>query len=105
MDLVAGEIKENEVTRRRWIEKHLLLDLSERYLKQGLELEWDRSAVDWLTSQQNLQINEREWERFVDGHLTPAIIPYLPKAGENKVLHLAVRYVNEQIAIDPLSQG
>jgi ATP-dependent Clp protease ATP-binding subunit ClpC len=105
VDLIAAGVKESEDTQRRWIEKHLLLDLSERYIKQGLKLEWDRSAIDWLVSQQGLQINEREWERFVDGHLSPAIIPYLPKAGEEKVLRLAVRYENERIAVDPLLQG
>jgi ATP-dependent Clp protease ATP-binding subunit ClpC len=103
VDLIANEIDGSDDARRRWIEKHLLVDLSERYLKQGLKLEWETSAVDWLMSQQNLQVNEREWERFVDGHLSPAIIPFLPETGKERLLRLAVKYSGAKIAVDPLA--
>ena len=70
---------------REWLKDHMLADLADRYLKQGLKLNWDTSLVDWLAEARNQFLSERDWERWIDYSLSPAIVDFLPKPGGPKV--------------------
>lgn len=85
IDLICTEVLTSEVSRRRWLEEHLLKDLSERYRKQGLRLQWDESIIQWLLTQQSAYTSKRDWERLVDTHISPLLVKYLPAAGEQEV--------------------
>ena len=78
----------------------MLADLAERYLKQGLQLEWDASLVDWLTQARSQLLSEREWERWIDYSLSPAIVSYLPKPGGPKLVTVKVKIDQEEVKIE-----
>ncbi|HPH95500.1 MAG TPA: AAA family ATPase [Anaerolineaceae bacterium] len=99
IDVVAVDTARSDSARRSWLEKHLLLDLSNRYLKQGIKLTWDSTVLDWLMTHKELDVNERNWERFVDEFLSPVIIPYLPTSDTTKEIRLVVKYEEENIKI------
>jgi ATP-dependent Clp protease ATP-binding subunit ClpC len=83
-----------------WIENELLGGLSRRYLEQGIQLQWDKSLVDWLMTQRDLYANERDWERFVDEKLSLNIIQHLPEERSKTVLPVTVRYDGEKVLIE-----
>jgi ATP-dependent Clp protease ATP-binding subunit ClpC len=100
VDLIASVVVENAEARARWIEKYLLRDLTQRYLKQGLKLTWDHSVLEWMTSQE-LHLTAREWERFIDDYLTPAILKHLPDGGKEQEITLVVKFDGSGIAVNP----
>ena len=84
-----------------WLKDHMLADLANRYLKQGLRLNWDTSLVDWLAEARNQFLSERDWERWIDYSLSPAIVDYLPRPGGPKVNVVKVKMENNVIKIEP----
>jgi len=84
-----------------WLKDHMLADLAERYLKQGLQLNWDTSLVDWLAESRNQFLSERDWERWIDYSLSPAIVDYLPKPGGPKVSQVNVSMEQDTIKVVP----
>jgi ATP-dependent Clp protease ATP-binding subunit ClpC len=99
-DLVCAEVATSEVARQRWLRKHLLLDLSERYRKQGVHLHWDEGFIKWLLTQQSALANQRDWERLVDECLSPLLIPYLPTASDQEVRLHIVRGEGDTIRVE-----
>ncbi len=65
----------------QWLRENLLEDISQRYKKQGIEIQWDDSLVDWPLKRQEFLFSEKVWERWVDQVLSPTVIPHLPKHG------------------------
>ena len=86
---------------REWLKDHMLADLADRYLKQGLKLNWDTSLVDWLAEARNQFLSERDWERWIDYSLSPAIVDFLPKPGGPKVNVVKVSMEENVVKIDP----
>ena len=86
---------------KEWLQEHMLADLAIRFLKQGLRLQWDESLVSWLLESRNQFASERDWERWVDYSLSPAIVDYLPKPGGAKVVTVTVKIENESIKVEP----
>lgn len=86
---------------REWLQEHLLADLSARFLKQGLSLNWDESLVNWLLESRNQFASERDWERWMDYSLSPAIVDYLPKPGGARVVTVTVKIENDSIKVEP----
>ncbi len=84
-----------------WLKDHMLADLAERYLKQGLQLNWDTSLVDWLAESRNQFLSERDWERWIDYSLSPAIVDFLPRPGGPRVNQVNVRMEQDTIKVDP----
>lgn len=78
VDLFSFGAAESAGVSIEWLKDHFLSELCERYMKQGLQIDWDASFMDWLSTQQAHQLSEHDWEAWVDRYLTPAIIPYLP---------------------------
>lgn len=74
---------------RSWLEGQFLSDLHERYSKQGIDIEWDKTLVDWLVNATANGVSDTAWEHWVDNVLTPAMIPYLSKAGQHEMKVLA----------------
>ena len=87
---------------KAWLKDHMLADLAERYLKQGLQLNWDTSLVDWLAESRNQFLSERDWERWIDYSLSPAIVDYLPKPGGPKVNQVKVSMEQDTIKVEPV---
>lgn len=85
VDLMCAEVPSSEIALRRWLEEHLLAELSERYRKQGLHLRWDENIIQWLISQQRNCANQRDWERLVDSQISPLLVEHLPAAGQKDV--------------------
>ncbi len=84
-----------------WLKDHMLADLAERYLKQGLQLNWDTSLVDWLAESRNQFLSEHDWERWIDYSLSPAIVDYLPRPGGPKVNQVNVSMEQDKIKVEP----
>lgn len=86
---------------KEWLKDHMLADLADRYLKQGLQLNWDTSLVDWLAEARNQFLSERDWERWIDYSLSPAIVDFLPRPGGPKINAVMVKMEENAIKIEP----
>lgn len=84
---------------RRWLEDGLLADLSARYRQQGVALAWDETFIGWALAQQAGDASLRDWERFMDTHLAPSLIPHLPSAGGKEVKRLIVQHVQGAVRV------
>ena len=84
-----------------WLKDHILADLADRYLKQGLKLNWDTSLVDWLAEGRNQFLSERDWERWIDYSLSPAIVDFLPKPGGPKINFVKVSMEENVVKVEP----
>lgn len=100
---IPGLAKSGGLT-QKWLEEHLLTDLTNRYLGQGVELHWDQTTINWLASQQEQYLSERDWERWVDEALSPAIIPHIPKKGKGKLIAVNVKMDENKVVIEPMNQ-
>lgn len=101
IDLVCAEVATSGADRRRWLRDHLLSNLSERFSKQGLDLRWDDSVIEWLMTHQGAYATPRDWERLVDEWLSPLLIRYLPGAGAKERTSLTVRCERGEIHLEP----
>ncbi len=80
IDLFLPGLQPVEVS-KEWLKDTMLADLSTRFLKQGIRLEWDASLLDWMVNSRKQFLSGHDWERWVDYSLSPAIVDYLPKPG------------------------
>ncbi len=87
---------DNEIT-DQWFKDHLISELTERYNKLGLEINWDPAAISWLCEQYRCNWSERDWEAWVDNDFSPVVIPILPPPGIIK--SILVKIDNNQIQI------
>jgi ATP-dependent Clp protease ATP-binding subunit ClpC len=91
VDLVYTSVLRSAATRRRWLEEHLLADLAARYAKQGLELKWDETFVQWLVGRGERSRSQRDWERLMDESIGPLLVPHLSGARPGKRRAMLVR--------------
>ena len=102
IDLFVHERPNSSSARRSWIESYLLPELSDRYRRLGLVVAWDDSLITWLASQENLQINDREWETFVDQTLNPELIAQIPEPGSALSRKVMVSYLMGRVSVNPV---
>jgi ATP-dependent Clp protease ATP-binding subunit ClpC len=95
---VTGIERPSEISLKS-IENDLLASILEKYQKQGLDLIWDASLIEWLVDRQKKNVSERDWEQWVDNSLSPAIIPFLPKPGMNNRTTLLIKIEGQDIQI------
>ena len=100
VDLFLPGVRPMEIS-KEWLKDQLLADLSQRYLKQGLRLEWDATLVEWLAASRQQFQSAHDWERWVDYSLSPAIVEYLPKPGGPKVVAVTVKMAQDGLVIEP----
>ncbi|MGB9777477.1 MAG: AAA family ATPase [Anaerolineae bacterium] len=65
-----------------WLKEWVLPPLVERYQRQGLEVEWDPSVVDWLSAAILTAGDLTRGERLIEERVLPALIPYLGQPGK-----------------------
>ena len=99
VDLILYGRPPSESGSRQWLETNLLADLSARYEKQGMALEWDDSLMDFLIKQQGSVFTEQDWERWVDRALTPALIPYLPENADGQPVKLRLSMTEGKLVV------
>jgi ATP-dependent Clp protease ATP-binding subunit ClpA len=99
VDLFLPGLRPVEVS-KEWLKDTMLADLAERFLKQGLQLEWDASLLDWMVQAHHQFQSGHDWERWVDYSLSPAIVNYLPKPGGPKVVAMKVKIEQEKIKVE-----
>jgi hypothetical protein len=78
--------------------------MAERYQREGLTFEWDRSVVDWLLSLRRNVENTLDWERAVDQNLGAHLARYerdTHPSGERRAL---VKCENGAVRIEPLPE-
>lgn len=104
VDLFVPGIAKTGGLTKKWIEENLLKDLAERYLSQGIELHWDQTTIDWLTKRQEDYLSERDWERWVDETLSPALIPFIPRSGKGKIIALNVKMNDNKVVVESIEK-
>jgi len=65
-----------------WLERWVLPSLSERYERQGLQIDWDPSILKWLSEAIVIAGDLTQGERLVEERILPLLIPYLNAPGE-----------------------
>ena len=104
VDLFVPGIAKTGGLTKKWIEENLLKDLAERYLSQGIELHWDQTTIDWLTKRQEDYLSERDWERWVDETLSPALIPFIPRSGKGNIVALNVKMDDNKVIVESIEK-
>jgi ATP-dependent Clp protease ATP-binding subunit ClpC len=99
-DFVCSQVLAVGDTQRRWLQDSLLSDLSKRFHALGLDLQWDRSLLDWLLAQQKTRSNQRDWERLVDGQITAILKKHLPPPDAPEARPLVVKYDGGAIHVE-----
>jgi ATP-dependent Clp protease ATP-binding subunit ClpC len=69
-----------------WLMQWVFPVLSERYLRQGLDIEWDPSMAGWLAGQIVKAGDLLQGERLVEDQVLPLLIPYLKEPGKVTLL-------------------
>jgi ATP-dependent Clp protease ATP-binding subunit ClpC len=75
-DVVLTEALPSAGGQRRWLEQHVLADLTERYRQNGLELQWDDSFFQWL-AELGPTGSPNRCERFLDDRIGGLLVPFL----------------------------
>lgn len=65
-----------------WLEHWVLPTLTERYQRQGLEIVWDPTVVEWLSATVLATGNLQQGEHLVEERVLPTLIPYLNAPGK-----------------------
>lgn len=99
VNLFIAGARATEGVSEGWLHEHMLNDLNNRYIKQGLALEWDASILTWLQKLQADGLNQRDWEHLVDEILSPAIIPHLPREKGHGNKKVVVKFQDDQISV------
>jgi ATP-dependent Clp protease ATP-binding subunit ClpC len=102
VDLISAWNSEDETGRSRRLTESVLANLSGRFRELGMNMEWDKSFIDWLTTKQSSCSNERDWERLVDESLNPALIPLLKDSDEESQKLLLVKYLDGNVRVEKI---
>jgi ATP-dependent Clp protease ATP-binding subunit ClpC len=76
VDLVCAGTIDQQSDRIRQVEDSTLADLARRYRKYGLDVQYDPTVLAWLLTS-SPDANVQDWERLIDEHISPALIPYI----------------------------
>jgi ATP-dependent Clp protease ATP-binding subunit ClpC len=99
-DLVCAEARASEDAERNWLEQRLLAGVQERYYKQGMDIRWDASLLEWLIKQKGASGSQRDWERLVDERLSPLLVEHLPESREGPVRSLIIYWDGSRIRVE-----
>lgn len=103
IDLVLFGHREVADVSETWLQGALLEDINKLYLKQGVELVWDKTVVDWLVGALSQGFSDSDWEHWVDHALTPAVIPHLPHSNTSSKIKVAVKMTDGDIAAEKIN--
>jgi ATP-dependent Clp protease ATP-binding subunit ClpC len=89
---VIEELDAGTVAARRRLEQGILAPLARRYQNEGVVLEWEPDALDWLVAREPTQISARDQERLADLYIIPLLKPYRnPTAAPGEVRTITLR--------------
>ncbi len=99
LDLVLFGAHGEEGISPEWLEQNLLNEVVQRYSKQGLQIQWDNTLIEWLMEALSQGFSDSDWERWVDNILTPALIQHLPHARAAQKETVTVKIQDGEIAV------
>lgn len=105
VDVIVTQLQQQLATERSWLQHNLLADMTARYSRLGLELQWDDTLLDWLMTHHRAMGNQRDWERLLDEQVAPALIRFLPAAFGKEAKPLRVTYRESVIHVEMLEKG
>jgi ATP-dependent Clp protease ATP-binding subunit ClpC len=85
IDLIFARVPAAKESRERWVERNLLARISDQYRSHGMQLEWEKSVINWILKQEESHPTRADLTRVVEDRLGEALIPHLPKAGAGEV--------------------
>lgn len=100
VDLVCTRAPSSEEAKRRWLRHHLLEDLADRYRKQGLDISWDDSVIDWLLAKRSAFESQPGWERYVEELLGGQLLRHLPEDASKPVKTVTVTCKTGRIRVE-----
>lgn len=107
VDLICSMPVDNTNQGRQWLEGSMLMDLSHRYKKYGIEVRYDPSLVSWLLEQEVSEDDgHHNWERLIDDRVSPALIPYVgTKRGTHRLLVVSYADGAVHVTAESTSEG
>ena len=96
---VVSEVQTNDAATRGWIAHMALPDLAARYARDGLDIRWDDSVVQWLSAEATAAHQHDDWTVLLERRLSPLLVrlfderpagPILVKYAEGELTTSAV---------------
>jgi ATP-dependent Clp protease ATP-binding subunit ClpC len=100
VDMVLAGSADDEAGLRLWLHDVLFKAVTARYLKHSLEICWDDSVLELIMGKSNEHDTRHNWERFVDEHIAPLLIPHLPEPDQKEVCAVTVSAAGGAIRVD-----
>jgi len=105
VDLLCAHLRSDVTAQEQWLQESLLDDLRQRFRAQGVSLSFDQSLLPWLLARSSTHFTRLDWERLVEEHLCPAIIPHLPATRPQHELLLRVRAEGDYCRVERCSMN
>lgn len=102
IDLICNDIPDSMKTRKILLEDHFLVNLTERYALEDLNLLWDQSFIDWLLNRTEEIPHQKDLDRLAEEQLSPLLIQYLSHSKGEKEYPLLVSYGQDRIRVKPV---
>ncbi len=100
-DLVITEAGAKSSAGKLWIKENLLSVTGDRYASRGLEIQWDKTFVEWLNNHTDKPANLKEWEGLLDENLNPALREILRKNKSDRPKKVLVRSLKGNVVVEP----
>ncbi len=97
VDLVISELSERSEGLRDSLQE-LLAGVSARFAQHHLVVAWHDTAVKYI-----LERGQANWERFVDGSISPQLVRFLPGGGGKEKVIVTVAVEGDRIKIEQAS--
>jgi len=99
IDIVCFDMGEKNAEWSEWLRSGILGELTKRFSKHGVQLQWDDSIFDWIETHCSDFSCQRELEKLIDEKLSPTIYTK-SKEMQGKRDVLIVRSVGNKILVD-----
>ncbi|MEM2889784.1 MAG: AAA family ATPase [Candidatus Hadarchaeum sp.] len=104
VDIFFTQAVERTSEKGYWINEQLLQPLKEIFELKGFHLIWEESFIQWAKDRSKEILNQREWERFVDEHISAPIVAQLPEGGRTKPRTFYIRVERGKLKVEEAFQ-
>ena len=99
---VVSQAETSDDATRSWIAHMALPDLATRYARDGLDLRWDDSVVEWLMTEGAAGEAKDDWAGLLERRLSPVLVRLFKERPTGPVV---VQYADGRLMTTVLTEG